>query len=367
MAEPLKNLYNPAFFESIIPTLKRSLPGFSETDFVFKVFDDKWPELELKQRVRQISVALAKFLPADFRLAAEALIGLARDFQNAGAPQQSFHLIFIADYIEVYGLEHPKESFQAMEAVTQLVSCEFAIRPFLQAYPDQAWNVLQSWSRHSNENVRRLASEGCRPRLPWGKGVPQLKENPHPVIRILENLKEDPSEYVRRSVANNLNDISKDHPELVLELAKRWIGKNSRTDWILKHGCRSLLRKGNAAAFQLHGIKSDLKCKVYSFALSQSPLRIGETLGFKVGFKNLEATARKFRLDYQIQYQTTSGRPSTKVFRLREFHFQPGEKTIIESKKSFKDFTTRKHYKGKHVISILVNGKSHMSREFFLV
>jgi 3-methyladenine DNA glycosylase AlkC len=151
--------------------------------------------------------------------------------------------IFLPDYIEQYGLEDFESSVKAIENVTRFVSCEFAVRPFILKYGGTMMKKMRTWSLHKSYHVRRLSSEGSRPRLPWAISIPELKKDPSPILPILENLKNDPSEWVRRSVANNLNDIAKDHPGLVIELARKWKGISRETDAIIKHGSRTLLKK----------------------------------------------------------------------------------------------------------------------------
>jgi 3-methyladenine DNA glycosylase AlkC len=255
---------------------------------------------------------------------------------------------------------------RAIEEVTKLVSAEFAIRPFIVRYPEKTMKQMLAWSTHENANVRRLASEGCRPRLPWAIGLPGFKKDPTLILPILENLKEDSSEYVRRSVANNLNDIAKDHPDLVLGIAKRWHGKNALTDWIIKHGCRTLLKKGHENALNLHGFKPNSKAKIKNFELPKKKIKIGEHLNFNFTFINLEKKPANFRLEYAIDYITASGKTSRKVFKLTENKFLPGKPIAIYKKQSFRDFTTRKHTKGKHNVMILANGKKLASAEFIL-
>jgi 3-methyladenine DNA glycosylase AlkC len=366
MAEPLKNMYNPFFFEKLCKTLNAVLPGFDEREFIYAIFNEQWPDLELKQRVRQITYALHKFFPGDFPEASPLLIKLIKTLRAAEVREQGFEVIFLADYIEVFGADHFEESIKAMEEVTKLVSAEFAIRSFLIRYPQKTFEQLLRWSKHPEENVRRLSSEGCRPRLPWAMGVPGLKEDPSAILPILENLKEDPSEYVRRSVANNLNDIAKDHPQLVLRIAKSWQGKSVHTDWIIKHGCRTLLKKGDHSALYLHGFNPHCKARVEDFTLSRQKVKVGEYLEFKFNFKNNEKRPANFRLEYAIDYITSSGKTSRKIFKINENEYGPKESASISRKQSFKDFTTRKHYKGKHFISILINGKKQVEKEFMV-
>ncbi|MFZ6014175.1 MAG: DNA alkylation repair protein [Bacteroidota bacterium] len=366
MAEPLKNMYNPQFFEKLCPVLCKSIPGFDCRDFIFRIFNNTWPDLELKQRVRQIAQVLHHFLPADFGQASRVIIRLAQNLRQADTKEQGFALIFLADYIEVYGLDHVDESLQAIEEITKLVSAEFAIRPLIARYQEKVMKQMLAWSKHPDANVRRLSSEGCRPRLPWAIGLPAFKNDPSEILPILENLKEDPSEYVRRSVANNLNDIAKDHPELVLKIAKQWQGKNTNTDWIIKHGCRTLLKKGHKQALGLHGFDPNHRASVKELSLLKNKVKIGDYLNFGFNFVSKEKSAVNFRLEYAIDFITSTGKISRKIFKIAEDTFEPGETVAIKRKQSFKDFTTRKHFKGKHFLTILANGKKVAAAEFMV-
>jgi 3-methyladenine DNA glycosylase AlkC len=366
MAEPLKNMFNPAFFEKLCPVMRQTIPGFDCRDFIYRVFNNAWPELELKERVRHIAITLHHFLPDDFKTASAILVNLSKALQHANAQVQGFELIFIPEYIQLFGMDHVAESLPALEQITQLVSAEFAIRPFLLGYPERTMKQMLLWSKHPDANVRRLSSEGCRPRLPWAMAVPALKKNPHPILPILENLRADPSEYVRRSVANNLNDIAKDHPDLVLKVAARWQGKNPDTDKIIKHGCRTLLKKGDENALTLHGFNSKSKASVDSLSLSKKKIKIGDDLHFQFGFINREKRSTSFRLEYAIDYLTSTGKTSRKIFKITENNFTPGRTISIQRKQSFKNFTTRKHFKGPHFLSILANGKKLAAKEFMV-
>lgn len=366
MAQALKDMYNPRFFEKLCPILKMCIPRFDCTDFIFRIFNNQWPDLELKERVRHITIVLHHFLPKDFPQAAQILVRLSQKLRNNGISEQGFETIFLPDYIEVYGLEHPVASLKAIEEITKLVSAEYAIRPFIIEDPTQTMEQLRDWSKHPEPNVRRLSSEGCRPRLPWGIGLPAFKKDPSLILPILENLKEDPSEYVRRSVANNLNDIAKDHPELVLAIVKKWKGKHTHTDWIIRHGCRTLLKKGHSHALQLHGFNPESRAKLNTLMLSKQKIRVGDTLGFGFDFINKENKPCHFRLEYAIDYVTSTGKVSRKIFKITENNFVPHEAVSIQRKQSFRNLTTRKHFKGKHQLTILANGKKLGSREFIV-
>ena len=367
MATQLKDMYNPLFFERILPVMKQSLPSFDERDFVYQIFDPHWPDLALKQRVKKISTSLRTTLPGDFTNAATLLAGLSNRFRAERICVQGFELIFIPEFIGMYGSPYVDESLKALREITRLVSGEFAIRTFLLAYPEKTMNELTTWVSDPDESVRRLASEGCRPRLPWGAGVPWLKKNPDRILTILEALKTDPSAYVRRSVANNLNDIAKDHPEMIRETARRWKGIHPLTDEIIRHGCRTLFKKGDPESLILHGFNPRSKLETLSFRLSQSRVKVGGDLRFELRIVNREKRLSRFRLDYAIDYRTASGKISTRVFRLAEKALEPCGELAINKKQSFRDLTTRKHFPGRHTIHFIVNGKRTASRDFLVV
>ena len=364
MAEPLKYMYNAAFFEQLCPFLRDTIPGFPCRQFIYKVFDNQWPDLELKQRVRHISKCLHEFLPADFPKAAAILRQLSNALLESGTKVQGFACMFIPDYIEVYGTQHARESLDALEDITRLVSAEFAIRPFIIDHQTLTMKKMLDWSKHADENVRRLSSEGCRPRLPWAMGLPLFKMNPQPLLPILENLKADPSPYVRRSVANNLNDIAKDHPQLVLKIADEWRGGSDATDQIIKHACRTLLKKGDTEALRLHGFQPANKARVDALMLSKKKIKLGEELQFSFDVKNLEKTPRNFRLEYAIAYVTSTGKTSTRIFKISERTLPPQAALHVRRKQSFRDLTTRKHFKGQHQLYIIANGKKLSEAEF---
>ena len=226
---------------------------------------------------------------------------------------------------------------------------------------------MLEWSKHENANVRRLASEGCRPRLPWAMGLPDFKKDPSAILPILENLKSDPSEYVRRSVANNLNDIAKDHPKKVLAIAKEWMRGNTETQWIVKHGCRTLLKKGDAKILQLHGFNPKGRGVVTNFSVENRKIQVGDTLKFAFSFLNGDKKPARFRLEYAIDYKTSTGKLSRKIFKIAEGNYAPGIPIQINRKQSFKNRTTRKHFKGEHLVTILVNGNTAGSARFHVV
>lgn len=356
-------MYNIQFFERLCPVLKRAVPNFNEQTFIHRVFDTTWPDLELKQRTRRVATALHICLPEEYPDAANVIVKISQLLRENKDNEQSYPFIFLPDYIALYGLDYHSISMKAIEETTKLVSAEFAIRPFIMRYPEETMKQMLLWTRHVNHSVRRLASEGCRPRLPWAQALPDFKKDPTPVLNVIENLKCDTSEYVRRSVANNLNDIAKDNPAIALQTAKKWQGKSPLTDWIIKHGCRTLLKKGNKDILNLHGFDPNAKASIKNLEISKK-VAIGDALHFRFSFFNREKQTRKFRLEYCIDYLTGSGKTSRKIFKLSENTFEPFDAVSFQRKQSFKNFTTRKHYKGRHYLRILVNGKELAGGEF---
>ena len=222
--EPLKDNYNQSFFDDLCARFIAVYPEFDSKKFLKDIFDDKWQGRELKGRMRHISLCLNGLLPAKYSDALEIL----KKVSVIDGGKLSYLYMFFPDFVELYGQNYWVESMSALEVFTQYSSSEFAIRPFIKNDQSKAMQQMLKWSKSDNYHVRRLASEGCRPRLPWTMALPELKKNPEPILPILENLKNDESEYVRRSVANNLNDIAKDHPEKVIEIARKWLGQGVR-------------------------------------------------------------------------------------------------------------------------------------------
>ena len=224
---------------------------------------------------------------------------------------------------------------------------------------------MYAWSKHENEHVRRLSSEGCRPALPWGQALNKYKKDPTPVLPILEQLKTDPSLYVRKSVANNLNDISKTHPDLVVKLAKDWYGKNEYTNWIVKHGCRTLLKKGNREALAIFGCDDVASVDVVDFTLGAASVSLGDDMAFSFTIFAKEAT--KVRLEYGIDYVKSGGKRNRKIFKISEVSIKENEKKSYARKHSFADVSTRKHYAGIHSITLIVNGEERGTLDFELL
>jgi 3-methyladenine DNA glycosylase AlkC len=351
----LKDLLSPSFVEEAGAYFQAEYPNFDAPAFQRAALDEPWPRLELKQRIRRLAETLNTFVPADFTAAAALLGAVARRVRE-NEREINLGYLFLPDYVEVFGLDHYDASVGALEEITQLMSAEFAVRPLLRRYPQAMLSQMIAWSRHEQAQVRRLASEGVRPRLPWGMGLPALKKDPRPILPILENLKTDPVDFVRRSVANNLNDISKDHPELALSIARRWRGISPETDWIVKHACRGLLKKGNPGALALFGYRPKTALRVARFQLAKTTVRLGESLAFAFDLVNEGEQAVLARVEYAVYFRRANGAYSRKVFMIAEREFAPRSVNTIKRAQHFRPITTRRYHAGEHRLAIVLNG-----------
>ena len=303
MPELFKNIYNKPFFDSLIHALVQVKSDFDKTSFLNSIYDYEWQNREFKQRMRHISTVLKNHLSENYSENVDTILTLIHQLEKNGIQENSIEFMFLPDFIELYGLENYFTSIKAFERITQFTSCEFAVRPFIIKYEVEMIKQMCLWAKHKHKLVRRLATEGCRPRLPWAIAIPSLKNNPTPIIPILEQLKNDKSEVVRRSVANNLNDISKDNPNTVIKLVKSWQGKTAETDWVIKHACRTLLKQGDLNVLKLFGFGSVENIKINNFKTITPKVKIGTFLEFTSELQNTNSSTSKIRLEYGLYYQ----------------------------------------------------------------
>jgi 3-methyladenine DNA glycosylase AlkC len=366
MSTLLKDIYSPRFYDKFSDVVKEIVPTFNKQKFIESIFADTWAAKELKDRMRHTSLMLHRFFPGDFEESAQIIEKTITKIRQNPITASSFEFMFFPDYIEIFGLEHYDISMKSIEFVTQFTSCEFAVRPFIIKYEDKMLQQMFEWSKHENHHVRRLASEGSRPRLPWAMALPALKKEPKPILRILENLKNDPSEYVRRSVANSLNDISKDNPHITLEMAHAWKNMGKETDELIKHGCRTLLKQGHADILKYYKLDETKDIILSDFQILTPSVKIGENLIFSFTIQNIGINLQTVRLEYGVFYVRQNGQLSKKVFKISERQFQPTEKKDILRKQSFRIITTRQFYAGQHRLSIIVNGREIETTNFEL-
>jgi len=358
MAEELRHAYSPQFIDTLSQLVTKELPSFDLPSFRSSVFQNDWEHLTLKERMRRVTTSLYATLPTEYEKA------LAILYKVAPKVSQGLPGLVFPDFVQVYGLAHWEKSMQALAFFTKLSSAEFAVRPFLLEDNERMMKQMIEWSKSDNEHVRRLASEGSRPRLPWGLTVPSLKSNPRQTFAILNQLKQDESLYVRKSVANHLNDVSYLDADFVLDIAYDWYGNHPETNWIVKHACRSLLKKGNERALTLFGYGDPTGITIDHVSLDKSELAIGDDL--LVSFTVHSSHHQPVRIEYVIDFVKATGSRSAKSFILKQFEMKENETREFQKRHSFKDLTTRKHYKGLHTLSLKVNGVTISSHDFFL-
>jgi 3-methyladenine DNA glycosylase AlkC len=349
MPEKLKDaLFSLESLQGLADAITAVDPQFDRQAFLTLVQGGGWDERELKDRMHHVTYCLHQTLPPDFLAALDILRKVAPSLRG-------FYPVVCSDYVEHYGLENWDLSMPALAFFTQFGSSEFAVRPFIARDPTRAMAVLMSWADDPNHHVRRLASEGCRPSLPWGMDLPMFQVDPAPILPILEKLKDDESEYVRKSVANNLNAISKDHPDLALDIAERWYGHNPPTDWIVRHALRTLLKAGNTRALRLLGVAEQERVRVEKLMLDRTTLPIGEELHYRFTLHVDGQAPCQVRLELAVDFVKGRGQLSRKVFAIRAGRFVPGSH-VIARKFSLADRSTRQHYPGRHYLTVIVNG-----------
>jgi 3-methyladenine DNA glycosylase AlkC len=350
MPKKLKDMfYQKPFIESLTDALKEIYPNFDGDRFLAQVINEGWETLELKEKMRHVTRCLHDTLPENFLEALDIIRKIAPRFTG-------FDAMIFPDYVESYGQDHFDESMSALAEFNKCCSSEFGVRPFLAKDPERGMACMNRWAESEDSHLRRLASEGCRPRLPWAMALPAFKKDPTPIIPILEKLRDDESESVRRSVANNLNDISKDNPEAALNICENWKGISKKSDWIVKHACRDMLKSGNKRALILFGFADPKNLHIENLSFEKESLPIGDDMRFSFDLNVDTETTCSVRLEYAVYYVKAKGKLSRKVFQIKEYNYEPGLYSISR-KISFQDQSTRKHYPGEHHIAVLVNGE----------
>ncbi|MBN2192980.1 MAG: DNA alkylation repair protein [Polyangiaceae bacterium] len=368
----LKDQLDREAIQLIAQNLAAVWEGFDAAGFVADAMSGL-SGLELKARVEHVIAALARYLPTEYPEALGILVRLGRRARDV-APEElprGFAAWPLIDFVARYGLDHFEASLEALRLLTPLFTAEFAVRPFLERDRDRTLARLRDWVRDPDPRVRRLVSEGTRPRLPWGKRLRELQRDPRPVLELLEELRDDASEMVRRSVANNLADIAKDHPELVLDVAKRWLAVDDTTeraarDSIVRRATRSLANASHDGVWSLLGVTMHPAVRVSGFAVEPTRIRIGEGIRFSCELRSRSTEPQQLALDYAIHFVGAGGRSLPKVYRLRQITLAPSEGVLIEKRHTFRILTTRRYYAGEHRVELRVNGRRRASGSFLL-
>lgn len=361
--EPFKNELSADKARIIGAALKRAHPQFSLPRFD-KGLATALEPLELKPRVQLLAERIAASLPHE----PETLFPiLVQAIQQGGL--RGFLVWPLTEIVARRGLEHFELAMQSFSEMTRYFTAEFAIRPFLRAHRERTLKQLRAWCKHPDEHVRRLVSEGSRPLLPWGGNLPELLDPPHPTLDLLEKLHRDPSDYVRLSVSNHLNDFSKHHPALVIETLTRWKAANPddpRLDKLARHACRTLLKAGHPGALEFHGYGSAKSLALEACQLAKPVVKLGGQLEYHLLVRNTSRRPVKVMFDYAILHRKANATLSPKVFKGRVRELAPGELWEIAGRHPFKPVTTRVYHAGIHGFEPRLNGLPHTPLEFVL-
>ena len=368
MATPLKDIYSADYLERVTALAERALPaacGYEQ----LRGLADRLAPLAMKARAELIADALCGPWPAppdrlaliDGLLEATPLEPGAPSMTAApagrGAPLRGFDLWPVAIIAERLGPAHPDAVLARLPAITCRFTAEFAIRPVLLTHPERTFARLHEWVEDPDERVRRLVSEGTRTRLPWGQRLTPLIIDPSPALPLLERLRDDPSEFVRRSVANHLNDLSRDHPALVLGISERWLrGASDDRQRLVRHALRTLVKAGDPTALRLVGA-DDRAPDVTRSAIGPATVRVGEPIELSVTVANPGNNPMRVVLDYAIHFVRARGDAGRKVFKGATIDLAPGEERTVRRAHSFRPITTRRYHAGQHRVDWLANGQ----------
>jgi len=351
MAKPLKYLVDREVVEEIAERVATERPEFAAAPFVEDMMAEL-PDLELKPRIEAIARRLRSGLPDDYRAALQTVVAVA----NQDPPIGGWVGWPLCTFVEVFGVADPEVSLAAMEHLTKRASCEFAIRPFLRDHWDVAYATLLAFTGHENEAVRRLPSEGTRPRLPWGARVTRLMGDPEPGLALLERLRHDPSETVRRSVANHLNDISKDHPGVVVATAEQWIRETATDPKMISHALRTLVKNGDPAALQVLGFTTEAAVDIVEFTVAPARVEMGDQIELRAKIRSTSASPQRLVVDFIIHHVNASGKASPKVFKWATIDLAVDETVELTKRRRIQMASTRTYYPGRHRVELQVAG-----------
>ncbi len=366
----VRDLFNPTAVTAMGERFQKIDANFDLTGFTTFI-NPKLSALTYSERLQLITEGQEKYLPNHFPTAAKLIVDSlipayeSDEFEDAN---NRFIVATKAAYIAQNGLEHFDISMNALYEITKRMSSEWGVRPFFIKYPEKTLAVFKKWATDDNPHVRRLVSEGSRPYLPWGKKLAQFEKDPTPTLALLEYLKNDPSEYVRRSVANHLNDHSKKHADLVVKTLKRWQSATSNKNELrmIKHALRTLLKKGHTGALDILGYKKGAKVKVNQL-VADKKVNVGDYLNFSFEVQSTGKTTQPLMIDYVIYYQKAHGELAPKVFKMTTKDVVAGASLSLKKRQSFKVITTRKFHLGKHQLAIQINGEELAKIDFELL
>lgn len=352
MAPPLKDYVDHQVVAELARRFAAVDDRFDAKAFVART-EPHLEGLELKARIEWIARQLRSALDDEYLTALASVVAVAR----AEPPIEGWSAWPLPTVIEQFGLDEPDASLAAMEYVTQRMSCEFAVRPFLRDHFEATFDRLEAFTGHDDERVRRLPSEGTRPRLPWGMKVQRLLDDPTPGIALLQRLRHDSSETVRRSVANHLNDVAKEHPALVVDTVQDWIGEAETDRRMVSHALRTLVKRGNPGALAVLGFTTEAQVAVDEFQVSPSVVRMGDRISLHAELRSTAVTSQRLVIDFVIHHVNASGETSPKVFKWTTIDQAPGECRSLVKRRLIQQASTRTYRAGSHRVELQIAGR----------
>ena len=374
MPEPFKNFFNTKIIRGMAKHFQRQWPDFDSKGFT-KTASKNLDALELKERSDQIMNAMVSYLPSDFNKAGEIILASLSPAQQGDITDVTvdnkgiagWAIMPITHYVGMYGQDHFDISMTLFKELTKRFTAEFGIRFFLLSSPKKTLSTLKKWSKDKDRHVRRLVSEGTRPRLPWAMQLPLFIKDPSPVIELLELLKDDDEEYVRRSVANSLNDIAKDHPKIVANISKQWMkGASSDREKLIRHACRTLIKKGDKKVLKVFGYAPPVIHKAV-IKMNTPKVVFGTALEFTLSISSDAKHKQALLIDYIVHHQKANGKTSPKVFKWQNKTLAANGTLTSTKKHPIKKITTRVYYPGVHTVEVMVNGTSVATADFQLL
>jgi 3-methyladenine DNA glycosylase AlkC len=371
--EPFKNNISPDLVRCLARHFEKHLKEFDRPAFESEILAGL-EALELKQRARLIADVAGRHLPvaleARFAILQAILhpaMEVAFDRGSDDLGIRGWGIMPLGMVVSDCGLDDFDASFALLKEMTKRATAEFDVRPFLAKDQEQALAIMAPWVRDDSVHVRRLVSEGTRPRLPWGLRLKRLVEDPSPTLPLLEALKDDPEDYVRRSVANHLNDIAKDHPDLVAEIAARWLkDADKNREKLVRHACRSLIKQGHTATLEAFGLTPP-EIRVEGPRISTPKVTYGDAVGFDIDLVSTSKKTQDLVLDYLVHFLKANGSLAPKVFKWSKLTLAPGERVSLSRTHAIRPITTRVYYGGTQAVSLRINGRDFGFSEFELV
>lgn len=371
----MKNVFNTGLIIITAQHIRTHFNDFDQAGFI-KLASDGIENRELKDRANQIFIALKQYLPNDYLTSLSILLITLHPLQNNQDLSEittdengvaGWMILPFTQYIGVLGQDFIVESLEGLRVMTKLFSSEFGIRYLLLQQPEQCLTIMEPWCDDPCYHVRRLVSEGTRPLLPWAMQLPRYKDEPTLVLPLLEKLKSDKTEYVRRSVANHLNDIAKNHPDLVADIAKKWlVDANNHRQRLVKHACRTLIKQGHRNTLSAFGYEQPVDISA-EINLSEIIVRMGSPFDIQVLLTNNSSKPQNILLDYVIYHKKANGKLTAKVFKWKELILKSNQTLRLVKKHSIKPISTRKYYAGDHKCAVLLNGQELAITPFELV